>query len=235
MGGSILDFIGDYVAPVALAFVPGIGPELSAIYTGVRSGVESGSPVGGLLSAVGNYAGNSYGSSIGGELFGNSVAGNLLSPVLEGASSILGSSAENAIGSGIGSMIGSSLGSSVGEAIDPGPSPFSYPSYAQPGFTPGRKANAPPSSVSNMYGNLSPEQQSSNIATQGVYGGGVGQQESQYFQNLINNRLVDDQGNVGDLGQVNPIEKTFLGQLGYGGYGNSMDLLKALGGGFATA
>lgn len=84
-----------------------------------------------------------------------------------------------------------------------------------------------PSSLSDLS-SLTPEQQESNIATKGVYGGGEGPQENQYFLNLINRQLVDDKGNVGNMSSLAPIDTSYLSQLGLGGYGNTSDLLKGI-------
>ena len=48
---SIGGFFRDIVAPVGLAFIPGVGPYLSAAYSGIKTGIQTGSPLAGLGSA----------------------------------------------------------------------------------------------------------------------------------------------------------------------------------------
>ena len=62
---SIGGFFKDYVAPAALFAVPGVGPYLSAAYTGIKSGIESGNVLTGVTSGL-----LSYGlGKVGGKLF----------------------------------------------------------------------------------------------------------------------------------------------------------------------
>ena len=48
---SIGGFFRDIVAPVALAFIPTVGPYLAAAYSGINTGIKTGSPLAGLGSA----------------------------------------------------------------------------------------------------------------------------------------------------------------------------------------
>ena len=62
---SIGGFFKDYVAPAALFAVPGVGPYLSAGYTGIKAGIESGNVLTGITSGL-----LSYGlGKVGGKLF----------------------------------------------------------------------------------------------------------------------------------------------------------------------
>ena len=62
---SIGGFFKDYVAPAALFAVPGVGPYLSAGYTGIKAGIESGNVLTGVTSGL-----LSYGlGKVGGKLF----------------------------------------------------------------------------------------------------------------------------------------------------------------------
>lgn len=222
----------DLIAPVAGAalgsVIPGVGTAIGAgIGSGLGTGIRTGNPLAGALAAGGSY----LGGSIGGEALGG-VGGGIGSGTLGGtlgstAANILGPSiASTSLGSIAGSSIGSSLGESVGTSLMPagmpdqpsGPAPYAASQMGS--------MDLPPSL--SQFGGLSPEQQTSNIASKGVYGGGEGNEESKYFLNLINRRLVDPQGNVGDIGQVSPVENSFLSQLGLGGYGNSKDLLQGI-------
>jgi len=48
---SVGGFFRDVVAPVALAFIPTIGPYLAAAYSGINTGIKTGSPLAGIGSA----------------------------------------------------------------------------------------------------------------------------------------------------------------------------------------
>lgn len=228
MGGDIWDILGPIGGTVLGSAVgmPWLG---AAIGSGVTSGVKTGSPLAGLASAAGSYAGSSLGSGLfGGETIGGMLgdtAANVLPSAIGGAS--------------LGSTVGSSVGSSVGEGLF---APEENTGLDMPGInTSGQNAPAPftpkqenelnlPGSLSQFSG-LSPIQLGSNIATGGVYGGGQGPEESNYFENMINRRLVDQSGNVDqDFGDLAPIETSYLDQLGFGGKKNPRDLLEALSG-----
>lgn len=230
----------DTIIPAALAFVPGVGPELSAAYTGIKQTVRTGNPLRGLESAGLSYAGQSIGSGIG-DTFGQSLgtvgsklgttAGDLSGNIASSSfGNIVGAGASNAIGSaianqGIGSLLGGYAGNTLASSLMPqytpkvqGPTPFA-PKQADAGEVPGSLAG---------LSTLTPEQQSSNVANKGVFGGGNGPEEQAYFTNLINRRLVDQSGKVGDINQLSPVDNSYLSQLGLGGYGSSQDLLQAL-------
>lgn len=213
-GKSIFDYIAP-IAQVALAFVPGVGPALSAGMAGIRAGINSGDPLTGLLSAGGSYFGSSLGSQLGSTL-GNQLGGtlaqtpaNAIGDVIGGealgAVAPFGSFAGNALGSQtIGSLAGSAIGSSAGQSFGEGLGQQLNPTSlggtmslgGPPGFSPSKQpAMGLPQSLSQFSG-LSPQQQGSNIATKGVYGGGNGPQETNYFMNLMNRQLFDQGGNV---------------------------------------
>ena len=78
---------------------------------------------------------------------------------------------------------------------------------------------------------LTPSQQTTNLATKAVYGGdgaGVGSDEQKYFLALMNNRLVDSSGNLGSLSSVSPVENAYLSQLGVTGADTASLLNKLL-------
>lgn len=244
--GGIIDQIASIAAPVALSFVPGVGPALAAAYTGISSGIKSGSPLGGLLAAGGSYFGSELGGSLGssagqsgGGFLGETPAnalGNAFGGEAVGSVAPLGSWAGNAlgsqnfgslIGSGLGSSIGSDIGNQAGSAIMPGNTAGTL-DLSQSPFSPSRQgAMGLPGSLSGLAGG-DPFQQATNIATKGVYGGGQGKDENNYFLNLINRQLVDPSGNVNGMQSINPIESSYLSQLGLGGYNNSNDLLQGI-------
>lgn len=232
------DFIEPFIGPglgAALgSVVPGVGTALgAAIGSGLQSGITTGDPLAGALSAGGSYIGSNIGSALLGDQLGTlgstltdtlgsdvgSFAGNVLGPELAG------SQISSALGSTVGSNLASSLATNTG--LDTPNAMAAGPAAPEP-FSPKREDQISlPGSLSGFSG-LSPNQLSSNIATQGVYGGGAGPEESGFFANLINRRLVDETGQVGDMSGINPIENSFLSQLGLGGFGNSNDLLEAI-------
>lgn len=166
--------------------------------------------------------------------------------VLEGGlGSDLGSAAGNAIGSsaftGLGGIAGSTLGASLGNSFAPqgpmknaGHYPY-VPAQQSLGQMPDSVANL--GGVTNSIGagksinsmsSLTPQQQASGLATQGLYGGGLGPQEQKYYGSLINNQLVDGGRNVKPLSSLSPIEQSYNEKLGFGGAQNSNSLLEML-------
>lgn len=243
--GDALDnipYVGPYIVPAALTLTG--NPEIAAAYTGIRSGEKSGDPLTGMLSAAGSYGGNVLGS----EVFGPALSdiGSSTNAITGGTTPgfmgrTIGDIAGNTVGDlgslggqTVGNVAGGFIGSQIGESVANSLSGFNPNATPQQTSTPAawRASRSPslglPGSLSASMGGLSPQQQSSGIATQGVYGGGVGGEESKYFTNLINNRLVDDAGNVGSMDQINPVEQSYLAQLGLGGSTDTNDLLKRI-------
>jgi len=238
-----------YILPAALAAIPGVGPALSGAYLGASNYDKTGSFGKSLASGLVAYGGAKYGgnalkktfgdfgtigsnigraaNAIGGAGSSTSIGaslGNALSSV--GGSAGAGSFASNLLSTPITSLAGNAIATNLASSLGGGSAPDA-PSGPAP-FVASRQAQKElPSSLSG-FGSLDQNQQASNIATQGVYGAGLGPQENQYFLNLINRRLVDDSGQVGDVNSVNPIESSYLGQLGLGGYNNSNNLLEAI-------
>lgn len=98
------------------------------------------------------------------------------------------------------------------------PSPFSPTMQSAQGL---------PSSLSSYVG-LDPSQQASNIASRGVYGGGQGPEEQNYFLNLMNRQLFDQSGNVAsNLNNISPVDLSYLNQLGISG-SSPTDYLKGI-------
>lgn len=228
---SDIPLVGPFIAPAA-GFALG-GPLGAAAASGLQTGIKTGDPLAGILSAGGSYAGGQIASNVLGDQLGTfggtisdalgpeagSFAGNILGPEIAGAQ------ISSALGSTVGSNLASSLATNTG--LDTPNAMAAGPAAPEP-FSPKREDQISlPGSLSGFSG-LSPNQLSSNIATQGVYGGGAGPEESGFFANLINRRLVDETGQVGDMSGINPIENSFLSQLGLGGFGNSNDLLEAI-------
>jgi len=228
---SLLPVIGSVVGSI----VPGVGPALGGA---IGSAINTFGNGGSLGQVIANSAGNYFGSQIGANLGGaanfgpsGTIASSLGSIGFDSAANVLPASiAGQNIGSALGSFAGSSIGSNVANSLtgfNPNASKPPAPTGITP-FTPSQQSPMGlPSSLAS-FGTLTPNQQSTNIATQGVYGGGEGKDENSYFLNLINRRLVDPSGNVGDTSSLNPIESSYLNQLGLGGYSNSTDLLKKI-------
>ncbi len=212
--------VGPFIVPAILTATG--NPELAAMYQGTRTGMKTGDPLAGLLSAGGSYAGNVIGSDIGGEVFGNTGLGNFTAPAQNAFEDAAGMGFGQTIGSGIGSYAGNEMADSASQMLGLGTT--NTANAGTPAFSPTR-ANVGdlPSSLSGLSG-LSSRQQGTNIASQGVYGGGEGGGENQYFLNLINNRLMDNP----DMSELAPVENSYLAQLGLGGNTNVNDLLKGI-------
>lgn len=245
--GHVLDSIGeaahsvyDTVKPIlpAAAAVAGTiygGPVGGALAAGATKGAISYSSNHDLGNAAGNAIGAGAGSYIGGNL-GNAF-GSSLGTVGGATGNALGSSAANALGAAapsiagsslggaIGSLAGGNIGSSLGNSLT---MPKMKTAATNP-WAPTQQAQSNlPTSLSGTLSGLSPLQQTTNLASRGVYGGGNGPQEQQYFLNQENRRLVDESGNVSPMSSLSPVEMSYLQKLGLGGYGNSNDLLKAM-------
>lgn len=229
MGGSVWDFVAPVAGAALGSVVPGVGTGIgAAIGSGLASGVQSGSPLAGLASAGGSYLGSNLGSS----LLGNTLGGTVGSGLSDAGLGFVGNVLPEALsGASLAGTLGGTLGSTLGESLV-GPSAQSSGDNAAAPFSPQRESELNlPGSLSGFSG-LSPIQLGSNIATQGVYGGGQGQGEQDYFLNMVNRRLVDDAGAVdSDFGEFAPIETSYLEQLGYG-QKTPKDLLQALSGRF---
>jgi len=65
------------------------------------------------------------------------------------------------------------------------------------------------------FGTLDPLQQRSYIATQGAFGGGIGQPTQDWYLNQLQRNLMSESGAFRDIEQETlPIERTYLSQLG---------------------
>jgi hypothetical protein len=132
---SIGGFFRDIVAPVALAFIPKIGPYLAATYSGINTGIKTGSPLAGLGSAglslglssafkgltAGKEASQSLapvfkkaserGLEVGGAMFGEQLGTGTVQGAFDAANkAVIGASSKGLIGN---------LGTTVGGAISP--------------------------------------------------------------------------------------------------------------------
>lgn len=233
-----------FAAPIAGSFIPGVGTAVgAAIGGGLGSLATGGSLKDAIISAGGSYVGNSLGSKFGGSLgtfgdaaknvgvnLGQSVAGDSIGQAIGNFAPGLASNVANtSIASVIGSMYG---GSAAKNAFSTPEMPKAANTNTQPviePFKPQREAEQDMPTSFVGVGSLNPMQTSTNIANQGVYGGGAGPQEESYFLNQVNRRLVDDAGAVdADFNDIAPIEQSYLQQLGLGGFDNTTSLLEAI-------
>lgn len=202
------------------------GPIGGAVAGGLNNYQQTGDLKSSLLSAGGSYIGGNIGGAIGGPTVGSSLS-TALGPDL---GSVLGQNIGSLASTPLNAIIGSQVGANLASSLVP--QKTASPQGANPttAFKASReKEAAVPASFSSYGGSLTPNQLSTNIATGGVYGGGAGPEESDYFMNMINRRLVTDEGQVdSDLSEVLPIESSFLAQMGLGGYNNANDLLEAI-------
>lgn len=219
------------VRSYALPIIGGIigGPIGAGVGAGVNTKLSGGSIGDSLKSAVLGGAG----SYVGGNIAGNVIGGPSVASGLQGA---LGPDLGSFIGQGLGgnialSPISSLAGSAVGMDLASSlvPQKTKAPVASSNIFSPSRQGEKEAPASLKGAGYLDPMQYGTGIATQGVYGGGAGPEESDYFLNLVNRRLVDDAGNVDkDLSEIAPIENSYLSQLGLGGMSDARSLLEAI-------
>ena len=243
MGKSLGNIFRSYVIPIALGVATGgAGFGLSALgsagvqgaYAAGRN-LSAGGNIGSALRSGGLAAGGNY---LGSQLAGNSgnVAGSLPSRV-SGVGGAYGPSPAPSLGLGsVGQSISSNIlstpvsqiaGNIAGNQLSGALMPQRQPANQTPaGFVPRQQdALEAPASLTG-FGSLNSGQQESNLANRGVYGGGLGPQENQYFLNLINRQLVDRSGQTGDANNLNPISRSYLQRLGLGGFASSNNLLE---------
>lgn len=188
-------------------------------------GVAAAAPSGGFLSDM--FGSSSPANNISGVAGGNNIsgAGNTGGSLFDQAGSYI---ANNPLTTATGLL---AAGAGLNNALSSSSTPTSNLGSSLSSFTPSQQPGlAAPADLANYTNSaLSPDQTLSGIATKGVYGGGLGPQEQQYFLNLVNNRLVDQTGKVAnDTSSLNPVENSYLSQLGLGGYSNPTDLLRGI-------
>lgn len=228
---------GQYLVDAALLATG--NPEFIPLISGASTTAKTNSLGAGLGAAAGSYLGSQLGGAFGSNLgtiggaannalgteayqaLGDTLGGSLGSTASNAFGNIAGASLGSALGGFAGNTIGADLGMSLG-----GGSPQAATKLAS--FSPSRQdEQGVPASLQGI-GSLNPLQQATNVANQGVYGGGLGPSEQSYFTNLVNRQLVDQSGQVNDISSLPSIESSYLQQLGLGGYSNSKDLLEAL-------
>lgn len=257
-GVDAVPVIGPYIGPAVSAFFAGpFAPLAYGAAEGVENGVEAsrrgagfnqaalGGAKAGAIGAATYYAGQQLGDMAGNSLTNNGFpsAGNFLSETpanalgntvggqTVGDVAPFGSFAGNALGSSsIGASLGTAAGTMVGNNINNQNLNGMFPQAMSGGngFSPSMSPQAGLPQSLSQFGSLSPNQQASNIATKGVYGGGNGPDETNYFMNLLNRQQFDQNGNLGQSSNVSPIEQSYLSQLGISGYQNPTGLLQGI-------
>lgn len=227
-------------APIIGSAIPGVGTALGAAIGGAVGGAVGGGGLkGALLGGVTGYAGNVIGNSLSGPItssLSKAGASNTLANKL--ANTSIGRLASNVAGPVSGSALlggaaanyaGNAIASQIGEAIMPTQEESGTRPETPKPFQPTRNVQLELPGSLGQFKDLDERQQSTNLANQGVYGGGLGSEENTYFTNLINRRLIDTSGNVAsDFSGLAPVESSYLTQLGLGGQSNPRSLLEAL-------
>lgn len=79
-----------------------------------------------------------------------------------------------------------------------------------------------------QFSTLDPTQQRSYLATQGSQGGGIGNEEKDYYLNLLQRNLIDENGQMQNINSaLLPVERNYLSTLGLP-TGDTLSLLQAL-------
>lgn len=239
--------VGQYIGPAVGAYFG--GPLGYAAAKGIQNGVhraEAGQSIGGSAlggaenaglsygaATVGNAAGSALGNYVGNAAAGTAASGlgnAINTPMSNIATNSIGNNAiGNAVGGAFGNSTLSGLGGTLLASNAADKSSQYMPKIGPVPFSPEKVPLSVPSGNSNLSSGMTPQQQSSYLATQGTYGGGLGPEDSKYFTNLINNRLTDA-GNYSAPGNLSNVENSYLTQLGFGSGAsqNSGDLLKKL-------
>lgn len=227
--------IGDILSAVALTAIPG-GAAYIPVLQGAKAYGATGNILSGLAAGAGSYLGGKFGSNVFGDLgtvggtltntFGNEAGNSILNGLSGFAGNAAGDVFSSIAGAPLSGIAGSYAGNSIGQSLVGAPMLQDKPK-GPAGFSPSRVAEGETPASLRAFGSLNADQQSSNLATQGVYGGGLGADEQQYFLNLVNNRLVPEEGGIQDKSSLGAIENSYLQQLGISG-NNSNDLLEAI-------
>lgn len=231
MSKSLWDFV-PIIADVAATLTgnPELIPAIHAGYSGITTGVQTGDPLRGLeAGAIGGataYAGNAVGSELGSNAFGNTSLGNLTSSAQNAFEDSTGLAFGSTIGGALGTQAGGAVGDSVTNSLNPTQPDLG--GTGVPGFSPSKQPSMGLPQSLSQFGSLDPTQQATNIASKGVYGGGNGPDEQNYFLNLINRQLFDPSGNVAaNTNNLAPVDMSYLNQLGISG-STPTDYLKGI-------
>lgn len=101
------------------------------------------------------------------------------------------------------SQLGNSGGDSLSQAVEPQSLPVVRP-YEM----------ARPNDLGDFLNGLSDVQQRTALATRATQGQGLSDEDTNYFLNMIARNLIGDNGKMGNLEDLTPIELQYLSQLG---------------------
>lgn len=204
------------------------GPAGGAAGSALGTKLAGGSNTQALLAAGGSYLGGRYLGSGSGDVAGNlsqygvtrSIADSLAGTSLGGISypALTGS----LTGMGIGGAVG---GAAIAPEVASGST--AIPSFENINISRPGEMSLPGGMES--LGGLSDRQKATNLATRGVEGGGLSPTERDFYINLQQRRLQDDQGNLADISELTPIEQTYFKQgLGLQFQPNTRSILESL-------
>lgn len=183
------------------------------------------------MNIADQFGANAFGGANVGQAALPWSVGSGSSDIASALGSTLSQGVNNALGTPVSQIVGSQVGNSLAsQYANPGQPSMrgQYPWIpAAPGQPGGGASVGMPSSLAGMSG-LTPLQQATGLATQGVYGGGLGPQEQGYFKNLVQNQLVPSYGQTAQLSSLAPIENTYLSNLGFGNPSSSSSLAQEL-------
>lgn len=222
---AMQDMGGDYRSHIAGSGFENYNPETGApefFFSGLKNFFKN--PVKQINRAVDDPMGaisNSVRTSIPGQFLpGTKALMNLLDPLIGVQSSSGGS-----IGGGeSGALPPSNIGP-IGDSGQPIEQEFKA--------TRPNQAVKPYDLFSSSVGGqsfdmLDPTQQRSYLATRGSQGGGLGDEEQNYYMNILQRNLIDEGGNMQDINSaLLPIERNYLTRLGLP-TGNTASFFQAL-------
>lgn len=218
-------------APVIGGTFGPLGAAAGAAYGNYITGSSpSDSLQAGALAGVGNYVGGQLTDGfVGSDL---SSLGSVGNSVATGIADYGGSIGGQLLASNTGAIIGSVAPSFLG-ASGAQQQPTELYSYTDPAsqalqkelsFKPVRPSEQ---DTPDFLSGLTNLQKRSNIAAQGVFGGGVEQDTQKYYDNLLQRNLISDTGRVEDINGLLPVETQYLQKRG-APIGSSLDLLRYL-------
>lgn len=195
---AMADMGGDYRSHIVGSGYENVNPETGApefFFKGLKSFFSN------PIKSVGNFVSNIIENpipAIGGALIGGPILGTSLA----GLTGLMGGS------SGSGQQSAAPPQSNLGEVEqefvpkrpDESPKPFGLFSSEVGG---------------QQFSTLDPTQQRSYLATQGTYGSGLGNEDKNYYLNLLQRNLIDDSGQLGNINEaLLPVERNYLSRIG---------------------
>jgi hypothetical protein len=226
------------VAPIAVGFIPGVGPIASAAMGAGIGALGGGGIKGAITGGLSGYGGSGLASGLraAGSLPTAGVIGPQSGTIFGGVSNVLKGSpgAFGALTSGIsggGLLDNASKIMQAMSVIAPQKQSIANQRIGDPStpavkdFTPKKQeAMSRPASL-NEFAGFSPEQERSALATKGI-NSGLGAEENAYYINLLNRTMIGDGGEVNRSSQdfLMPIESQYFSRRGK----NTSDIIKFL-------